>query len=128
MAFKAENAVEALDWDFRPYVKAHGTTPEPTDDQVQKMNKALRLATIAVTGEDFDPENRAEMARVFGKLTDEQLSAMESANLDAIEIVTNGCPSREQINGLPFRHKRLYIKSLVKDLNDPEGSATATNP
>lgn len=120
MAFKAETAALALDWDFRPYVKAHGTTPEPTDAQVRKMNAALRASTLAVTGDDFDPDDRAAAARIFAKLTDEQLAAMEESNLDAITVVTGDCPSREQIDQLPFRIKRAYIKSLIQDLNDPE--------
>lgn len=128
MAFKAEGAVEALDWDFRPYVNAHGTTPEPTDEQVRKMNQALREATMAVTGKDIDPTDRVALARIFNKLTDEQLKAMEDANLDAIGIVCGDNPARKQIEGLPYRYKRLYIKSLIQDLNDPEGQATATTP
>lgn len=126
MAFKAEDAVEPLNWDFRPYVDAHGTTPEPSDGQVEAMNKALRDATVAVTGEDFDPDDRKVMARIFGKLTDVQLKAMATANLDAIILVTGDCPSRKQIDGLPFRFKQLYMKSLVRDINDPELPATAT--
>lgn len=128
MAFNAGQVVESLDFDFRPYVNAHGTIAEPTDDQVRKMNLALRDATLAVTGQDVDPEDRAAMARAFGKLTDEQLRAMEAANVAAIAIVTGTAPAAGDLDGLPFRIKREFIKWLIRELNDPEGSATATKP
>ena len=126
MAFDAGNVVEALDWSWRPYVDLSGTVPEPTDDQVRKMNAALRQASVAVTGEDFDPEDRKALARVFGKLTDAQLKEMEAANLRAVAIVTRDSPSLEQLQAAPPRVKRAFIKWLIRELNDPEGQATAT--
>lgn len=121
MSFVASGAVEALDWDFRPYLKAYGTITEPSDDQVKAMNKALRAATVAVTGEDFDPQDRKALVRVFGKLSDEQLAEMEQTNLDAIAIVTGTSPAREDIERLPFRIKRAFLKWLITELNGPEG-------
>lgn len=132
--FKAHEVVEALTYDFggidgRPDLASiRGVVPEPSDQQVRKMNAALRDAIKSVTGTgDFDPTDRVAAARIFGKLTDEQLAAMEDANLAAIGIVTQDSPSVEQIQRLPFRYKREFIKWLVKELNDPESQATATN-
>ena len=40
--FQAEGVVEALDWDFNPYVKASGTIPEPTDTQIARFLAGLK--------------------------------------------------------------------------------------
>lgn len=128
MGFTAETVVEELAWNFKPYVDAKGITPEPSDDTVRKMNTALRDAVKKIAGEDFDPTDRIAAGRIFAKLTDDQLAAMESDNVAAIAIVTGTNPSAEQIDALPHRHKREYIRWMIKELNDPEGKATATSP
>lgn len=128
MAFDAADAVKALDYKFMPYVDAKGVTPEPSDDQIRKMNIKLRSAVTAVTGEEFDPEDRKAVAAAFGKLTEDQLAKIDEHTLDAIVVVTGSQPSRDEIAALPYRIKRKYIASLIGDLNDPEGSATATSP
>ena len=131
--FKAEFVVESLDYDFggipgRPELgKIKGVIPEPSDEQVRKMNNALRAAVVSVAGEDFDPSDRTAAARIFGKLTDDQMAAMEHENIAAISIVTQDSPSAEELNQLPYRYKREFVKWLIRELNDPEGSATGTN-
>jgi hypothetical protein len=121
MSFNADLVVEALDWDLRPHVDAHGTIPEPSDDQVRRMNAALRDNLVKVTGDDFDPNDKAATLKIFGKLSDAQLREMEDANLEAIGIVTGGMPSIDLIQQLPFRVKREFIKWIIRELNDPEG-------
>lgn len=128
MAFDAGKVVEALDWSWRPYVDLSGTVPEPTDDELRKMNAALRDATVAITGEDFDPEDRKALNAAFSKLTDDQLKANQAANLEAVAIVTKNSPSLEQLRKAPARLQREFIKWLMRELNDPEGQATATKP
>lgn len=121
MGFNASKVVEELAWDFRPNVDAHGVIPEPSDDQVRRMNAALRENLVKVTGDDFDPKDKAATLRIFGKLSDTQLREMEDANLEAIGIVTGNSPSIDLIQQLPFRHKREFIKWIIRELNDPEG-------
>lgn len=128
MAFSADRALEALDYDFRPYVKCHGTIAEPSDDQVHAMNAALRDAVVALTGEGFDPEDRAAAAKVFASLTDEQLRAMDAESVNAVAHVTGLNPSPEDIAALPYRIKRAFIGWLTMEINDPEGRTTATRP
>jgi hypothetical protein len=128
MAFDAGKVVEALDWSWRPYVDLSGTVPEPTDDEVREMNSRLRAATVKVTGENFDPEDRKALTKAFSKLTDEQLKKMDEDNLAAIAIVTKNSPSLEQLKKCPPRVKGPFIRWLIQELNDPEGRATATKP
>lgn len=120
MAFNI-GAVEELAWDFRPHIDSAGVIPEPSDDQVRRMNKALRENLVKVTGDDFDPTDKAATLKIFGKLTNEQLQEMEEANLEAIGIVTANNPSVDVIRQLPFRYKREFIKWIIRELNDPEG-------
>lgn len=127
MGFLAEDAVEPLWWNFRPYVDADGTTDEPSDEQVRQMNLALRDSTKRVTGEDIDPEDRRAVARAYNRLSDDQLRQIEDETVGAIVHVTVLSPTREQIEALPFRLRRKYIRSLLKDINDPESEASDTN-
>jgi hypothetical protein len=40
--FKAQGVVEALDYDFNPYVAEKGTIPEPTDRQIAEFLSGMR--------------------------------------------------------------------------------------
>ena len=128
MAFDAGKVVEALDWDLRPYVDAHGTVPEPTDDEIRTMNDRLREITVATVGADFDPTDRTAALKAFASLTAEDVEKFADAQLDAVVVVTKDSPSRETLAGTPPRIRMKFIKWLMQELNDPEGLATATTP
>lgn len=121
MAFDAGKVVEALDWDLRPYVDAHGTVPEPSDDQIRTMNTRMRDLTLAVTGDDFDPDDRQAAMRAFGKLTAEQLEKMNEDQLDAVAVITGDSPSRDTLAETPPRVRAKFVQWLMNELNNPEG-------
>lgn len=121
MGFTAADAVEELAWDFRPYLDAHGVTPEPTDEQIRKMNRGLRDAVAKATGLDLADDDQDGLAKAFAALTDKQLAAIDEHNIAAIVHVTGDSPSAEQLRACPARVRRLYIRSLIQDLNSPEG-------
>ena len=121
MGFTAADAVEELAWDFRPYLDAHGVTPEPTDEQIRRMNRGMRDAVTKATGIALDDDDQAGLLKAFNALSDKQLAAIEEANIDAIVHVTGDSPSRDTLVACPLRIRRLYMRSLIKDLNDPNG-------
>lgn len=121
MGFTAADAVEELSWDFRPYYDAHGVTPEPSDVQIRRMNRGLRDAVKTATGSELPEDDQQALVKAFNALSDKQLAAIEEANIDAIVHVTGDCPSKDTLLACPLRIRRLYVRSLIRDLNSPEG-------
>lgn len=121
MAFTAADTVEELAWDFRPYLDAHGVTPEPTDEQIRRMNRGLRDAVRTATGHELPEDDDKTLLKAFNALSDKQLAAIEEANIAALAHVTGDSPSVEQLKACPQRIRRAYLRSLIRDLNSPEG-------
>lgn len=157
MGFKAQEAVVPLDWDFRPHVDAHGTTPEPTNEQIMRFVSrfrgrvdAVRRKALAKLQEEqelakgrSEEELDAERARwatidwpeglalIEAELkSDEQVEQGEElAKQLAVDVekLTNGCPSAEQIMQLPGRIRAAYFGWIVGQLTNPESWAADTN-
>lgn len=106
---------------------AVGVTPDPSDDDIEKFQKAMAAAMEKMLPAGTDPSDREAMAKAQQNMPDGQFKEVQGAILDAVADLTKGSPSREQLGALPFRHKRRYIESLQKDLVDPEGAAVATS-
>lgn len=121
MAFDAGKVVEALDWSFRPFLDASGTVPEPTDDEIRKTNAQLRDITLAVTGEDFDPDDRRAAMQAFSKLSENDLEKFSDEQIDALAIITKDSPTRDQMAQCPPRVRAKFMNWLLSELNSPEG-------
>lgn len=155
MGFKAEEAVPALEWDFRPYVDAHGTTPEPSNDAINryvtKWRQHMEAASKTLQAQLDQQEERDK------KLTEEELQAqrekwaglswedgvaiLEQEDGDqterALELVrriaaeverlSSGCPTAAQVMELPGRVRAKYLGWLLGQLTNPEASAAGTS-
>lgn len=121
MAFDAGKVVEALDWSFRPFLDISGTVPEPTDDEIRKTNAQLRDITLAVTGEDFDPDDRRAAMTAFAKLSEGDLEKFSEEQIDAMAILTKDSPTREQLAACPPRVRGKFMSWLLTEINSPEG-------
>lgn len=129
-SFTASDALEPLDYDFRPHFDAHGTVPEPTDDQVAQFYADLatqferHLSADQLEGVDLtDPYDVARLAR---SLTADDNRKLYDGLLDLHAAVCGGEPSREAIDALPFRLKRHWY-GMVQGWLRPESSSLATN-
>lgn len=123
MAFDAGKVVDALVWDFRPYVDAHGTTPEPTDKAVRHfLFETQRLADELPDSGDEDFLEKVK------NMTEEDYDVISDRVVQQVAEVTSGNPSRAQIEELPHRIQRMYIAWLRKELTDPEAPSVATKP
>jgi hypothetical protein len=151
MGFKAEEATSKLEWDFRPYLDAHGVSPEPSgtalwvfqqnwtnisnaarrtavsraamlDQQDKEKSKdeiAAELADWAAM--DWEQAVKATgdlMSGLYGEVNLDELHGRLAAQADS---VTGGCPSQEQIMGLPGRVRAAYLGWFAGELTDPEG-------
>lgn len=118
MAFKADRVVNALEFDFRPHVEAFGITPEPSDRLVEDFQFTMREVTKPYIKGEEDLDD----------ITADEYRSIQEEILDAIGALTQGVPSREEIEALPFRIQRAYVAWMQKELTDPEEFSDATKP
>lgn len=148
--FKAETAVEKLEWDFRPYIEARGVSPEASGTKIwtfqqnwSNVTSAARRTAIsrAALRDKEDRERSAEaieseFSKWAGLTWDEAVD--ETSNLMAgmygevnqeelherlaklVDEVTDGCPNTEQIMALPGRVRASYLGWFVGQVASPE--------
>lgn len=157
MGFDAKEAVPALDWDFRPYVEASGTTPEPSNQEIVRyMTRVRSIIEAARRTAMAQIEDETERAK---KMTEEELDAVRArwagvgwkegveileaeipldasaqgqemvrAMAENVEKMSKGSPTADQIMGLPGRIRSQYLGWLTGQLTDPESQAVGTRP
>lgn len=131
-AFKATEAAEALDYDFRPFYDEQGAVAEPSDDQVSEFYAAMTSTIKDGLGEDdprllgvdlTDPE---QVGKLYLKLTADDHRKMYARMLEVHAAVTGDKPSREALEALPYRVRQAWYGAVQGWLR-PESSAPATN-
>jgi hypothetical protein len=128
--FNAGTVVEALEWDFRPYVKATGTIAEPTDDQIAKFLNDLKALFESIKDkfpQDVDTTSMAEVAEAFDDL---DASAVVDAHKDMAVIFSalcSGNPSPEMLLLLPMRVRSIFYGWLRQEVMSPEVAPGAGN-
>jgi hypothetical protein len=154
--FKAEEAVPKLEWDFRPYVDAHGVSPEPSGTalfafqqnynntlQAYRRNAVAKAAVRDREEKNLGPEEiQAEIDRwaamtwesaieESARLMDEALGADAADELNTrvatlVAELTGDCPNVEQIMALPGRVRSVYFGWFVGQVSDPEALTAGT--
>jgi hypothetical protein len=123
-AFKAQGVVEALDWDFNPYVAAKGTIPEPTDTQIAEfftgLKDVIKEARDSVTegiSEDSDPVDI--MAALED--TDPEIAIKQMGKMcEVYSRLCSGTPTAESIHQLPMRVRNIFFSWLQQEVMSPE--------
>ena len=117
-------SVEPLTYDFTGATsnsgegkcKGKGTVPEPSQPRLEAYSAAVR--------ELFNVKENKDVAAAI----DQQAEAKEkSSTLLALtaELCQNS-PSKEEMEELPPRIQKAWLKHLYKELADPEVSSAAT--
>lgn len=138
MGFDAGTVVSPLEYNFDSLAKRYtkpdgesmypelvgvsGTTPEPSDEMVQEMQRSFVAATTrlnSATGA-VDAEDRKAVAAALEAIPKEEFAKVEEDILDALAKLCQGRPTRDQLAALPYRQKREYIKWLQNELMNPE--------
>lgn len=82
MGFTAASSGASLDWDLRPYVDAHGITPEPSRKALNSAVRAIDKLRELEGAEDIDEdEGLDEGLAAFAELTQDQPSAAQLREL-----------------------------------------------
>jgi hypothetical protein len=113
-AFSAADAVVKLDWNFRPFVDANGTVPEPTTDQVGAFFDDLRV--ILDRPEDDTDQN---VVQFMGQMSRDQKLFADPKLLAAHAALCSDQPTAEQLAGLPHRHRQAFFGWVIGQVTDP---------
>jgi hypothetical protein len=128
--FQAEGVVDPLDYDFKPYVKASGTIPEPTDKQVGEFLSGIKKIIKDMEAEvpsDIDPADTAAILAAIDDLdpakTIEQMARMCKVYAD----LCSGTPTEQEIADLPMRIRSIFFQWLQSEVMSPEAAAPVGN-
>lgn len=125
MGFKAQDAVEALEFDFNPHVNASGVVPEPTSDQIDEFRTTL-AAAYQDLGLDPETLNAATGEGGIGPVLEHFGAIMAStSNLEtkvakAVAVLCSGSPTEEQILALPYRVRQAFLGWMTGTFFNPE--------
>ena len=133
--FKAEGVVEPLDYDFRPYVKADGTIPEPSDKQIAEFLKALKALAKEVQEDlptDIDMNDPSSLLGALDDLDPEVMEKLTGKMGGIYAALCTNTPTEKQITDLPPRIRTIFYNWLQQEVMNPEaatggGNAQVTN-
>jgi hypothetical protein len=137
----ADFGVEALSYNFeedpgRPAYKGpergYVEIPEPSGAQITALIAAIQEITRKAQG--TEPEETEVSVTIDGKKAAAQLLAIDPSKLeryademaDATTAVTDGNPSREEMDGLPLRVKMAFSRYVTQELLNPKSASGDT--
>ena len=128
--FKAQGVVEALDYDFSPYVKVSGTIPEPTDRQIADFLgglKALLKEVEADLPQDADLNDPGTLLAAMDNLDTEITIKVTGKMCVIYGKLCSGTPTERQIQDLPPRIRQVFFAWLQTEVMSPEAVTGAGN-
>jgi hypothetical protein len=129
-AFRAEGVVEALDYDFNPYVKASGVIPEPTDAQIAAFLTGIKAITDQVRADipaDITPGDTTAILQAMDNLDPAKTIEQMGKMCEVYAGLCSGTPSTEQIAELPMRVRSIFFAWLQGEVMSPEAASPDGN-
>jgi hypothetical protein len=126
--FKAEGVVEALDYDFNPYVQVRGTIPEPTDRQIADFLGDMKALLKEVEGDlptDVDLNDQGAILAAMDSLDTEVTIRMTSKMCEIYSRLCSGTPTEKQVHDLPPRIRQIFFNWLQAEVMSPEAATGA---
>lgn len=124
--FSLEDELDALNYDFRPYVESHGTIPEPSSAQIKALQSAMRSAlkpALESLSVEADTANVADLIAALAEPTKADLKAAAKAELAIVTAISECCsgtPSVDDLQALPWRAQQMFVGWLSGVLLNPE--------
>lgn len=118
--------LEAVEYDFRPLVDAHGTIPEPSEARI----RAFVSGMAGYTGEDLEEEGDSSPEESGYKMLERMAEHRPDAN-KAVAEFCSGSPSEDEVAQLPFRVFLQFVNYLRDSVMNPEvlgGDSTPQSP
>lgn len=110
MKFTAENDVEPLDYDFRPYVDAHGRVPEPTQDAMGAFLDFFDDLTA-----QNEKANEADLQAKANALTELQETAGKVTVIGDLPSPDVSADPEPDVDPEPEPEKRTWRKLILND-------------
>lgn len=127
MGFKASEKMSKLDYDFSPYhPEVKGVTPEPSSAAVNHFTSRLAKAAEERGFAVKDPYDMREVSEVFGRMTEDDMRAIDTETREATAELCDGQPTHDEIMGLNHRPFQAWLGWLQGELSNPEASTGAT--
>lgn len=126
--FIAEGVVEALAYDFKPYVKTEGTVPEPTDRQIADFlgeMKALFEEVKTDLPADVDLADPGSVMSAMSDMDTEVTIKMTTKMCGIYSRLCSNTPTEKQIHDLPPRIRQVFFTWLQGEVMSPEAATGA---
>jgi len=121
--FNAGALVEALDFDFNPYVDAKGTITEPTDGQIATFLNDLQATVERIKHRLPDGVDTDDPAEVIAAIDGLDASAITDTHQELAGVfaaLCSGNPSRELLLRVPMRVRSIFYGWLQQEVMSPE--------
>jgi hypothetical protein len=143
--FNAATVVEALEWTFRPLLKAEGTITEPTDDQivtfltdvkalVARLHEKARQRAAAEAGEPGTDlvlagtgRDPADLVDAIEELDPSVVGEFHQELAGIFAALCSGEPDKETLLKLPMRIRVVFYSWLREQVMNPEAAPGAGN-
>jgi hypothetical protein len=125
--FDASTVVTALDYNFAPFVKAKGVTPEPTDAQIEEFLRGIQDVMKEATGilPDADTSDPAAMLSALGSMEPEKVTHLTHGMAKVYGKLCSDKPSADDLLGLPLRVRVQFFAYIQQEVISPEAGPGA---
>lgn len=129
--FDASTAVEVITFDFTKYGGGAGEIPEPTDEVLDNFFQGLsitmgNLKESVKDMKDLDATDPESVQAALSAVQEGDTMQKVSADLNVlIAGLTQGSPSEEDIQRLPFRVKQAFLGWLTGQFSPEGGTPTS---
>jgi hypothetical protein len=130
--FKAREKVSGLEYDFTGITVADEDDQALLDQAVGVIAEPSTYAVRRMNGRQNDLLNLPADATLQQRLdalaskTEEEMHEMDAEQLDIISEITDGAPSRAELEALPFRHRQAFYGWLIGELANPSAGTTSS--
>jgi hypothetical protein len=131
VGFKASEHMSQLDYQFGPShtrlgTQIQGCTPEPATEAVNRFTNNMAKLAEERGFKVEDPNDLREVSEVFGRMTAEDMDALDQDARELVAELCDGHPTRDEIVSLYHRPFQSWLGWLQGELRDPEVSTGAT--
>jgi hypothetical protein len=128
--FNAGSVVEPLDYDFRPFVDAHGTITEPTDAKIAAYLDGIKAIIKKAEGlipEGVDENDPGALVKALDNLEASAVVGVMGEMAELYSKLCSGKPTKAQILNLPMRIRQVFFAWLQSEVMSPEVVTGAGN-
>jgi hypothetical protein len=117
--FKASKVISGLDYDFHPFAKVKGVTPEPDDMQIGRYSKVMAELSLE-SGSGLDPTDHAAIAEFIANLDEDEYVELANKQAVATAELCSQMPNADELMSVPPRVRAAFYGYMQVQFS-PEG-------